>query len=448
MATRREFLRLAAGAALAAGACASNGGDSKARAVSTSTAKKERTLRIVQWGHFVPAYDQWFDNEYTRQWGLENDVEVVVDHISILQLQDQAGAEVARQAGHDIFFFLTPPATLEDDVIDHREIVEEAKSRLGPMTPLLERGILNPKTKKYLGFPEFWAPYPVNYRSDAWGAAGLRPDSWDDIRRGAPILKAAGAPVGFSFARADPDANWALLSLMFAHGASIQDESGNVIINSKETIEALRVGTAIYREGMTPEVLTWDGTSNNRFLASGSGSMTLNPVSAIRAVEKQDPDLASRIALVPVPSGPAARLGTHSVFGTYAVWKFARNPEAAKQFLVDLAVNYREAFLRSELYNLPGFPGAVKDLDEILANDPAARPPGKYALLAKATDWSTNIGHPGATNAAVDEVFNQYVVTEMFAMAAKGEATPEEAARMAEAKITPIFDKWREQGKI
>ena len=27
------------------------------------------TLRILQWSHFVPAFDTWFDNTYTKAWG-------------------------------------------------------------------------------------------------------------------------------------------------------------------------------------------------------------------------------------------------------------------------------------------------------------------------------------------------------------------------------------------
>ena len=39
-------------------------------------------LRIMTWAHFVPAYDQWLDNTYVKQWGEANDVEVKVDHIN------------------------------------------------------------------------------------------------------------------------------------------------------------------------------------------------------------------------------------------------------------------------------------------------------------------------------------------------------------------------------
>jgi multiple sugar transport system substrate-binding protein len=36
----------------------------------------------------------------------------------------------------------------------------------------------------------------------------------------------------------------------------------------------------------------------------------------------------------------------------------------------------------------------------------------------------------------------------MFAAAARGEMTAEDAVKAAEAEMRPIFDKWRERGKI
>jgi hypothetical protein len=38
-------------------------------------------LTIIQWAHFVPAYDTWFDNTWSKNWGQKNDVQVKVDHI-------------------------------------------------------------------------------------------------------------------------------------------------------------------------------------------------------------------------------------------------------------------------------------------------------------------------------------------------------------------------------
>jgi multiple sugar transport system substrate-binding protein len=73
---------------------------------------------------------------------------------------------------------------------------------------------------------------------------------------------------------------------------------------------------------------------------------------------------------------------------------------------------------------------------------------GKYALIAHAQDWSTNVGHPGYANAAVDEVFNQYLIPKMVGAAARGEMTAEAAVAAAEKEVKAIYDRWRERGKL
>ena len=64
----------------------------------------------------MPAYDTWFDNVYVKRWGEANDTEVIVDHINQADIPARAAAEVAAQSGHDLFFFLAPPAQYEDQV--------------------------------------------------------------------------------------------------------------------------------------------------------------------------------------------------------------------------------------------------------------------------------------------------------------------------------------------
>jgi multiple sugar transport system substrate-binding protein len=450
---RRGFLRVAGAAAAAAAVGGSCGGGSDKKAAPAATKESgpgggERTLRIAQLNHFVPAYDTWFDNEYTKRWGEDHDIAVTVDHIPYEQLTARADTEVASQRGHDIFGFISPP-TFEDHVIDHREVVEEVESKVGKMDPLVERSILNPKTGKYIAFSDYWAAKPVHYRADLWNRLqpGLSPDSWDDVVRAGSGLKAAGHPLGIGMS-SDPDSELALSALLAAHGGSVQDKAGDVVLDRPASVEAVKLGTAIFRTGMTDEVFGWDAASNNRLLASGRTSLILNPVSAMRAVEDQDPELAAQIALAPLPSGPAGRIGPTSFMGISVIWQFSQNQEMAKQFLVDLALNSREAFLRSEFYNLPSFPGAVKDLAQLVASDSGARPPEKYRLLAEASRWTTNLGHPGPTNAAVTEMFNEFLVSKMFAAAARGELSAEDAVKRAHAQAVAIFAKWRERGKI
>jgi multiple sugar transport system substrate-binding protein len=215
------------------------------------------------------------------------------------------------------------------------------------------------------------------------------------------------------------------------------------------TVDAVKAAAALYSGSLPSESLSWnDASANNRYLAGGKGSLILNPISALRAVEKQDPAMAGKILLAPGLAGPAARLSPVGAVSVFVIWKFADNQELAKRFLVDFVVGYREAFIRSEFYNFPAFPGSVPDLAELVAKAPGAEPAGKYALLAQAPDWNTNIGHPGYSNAAVDEVFNDYLIPKMFGAAARGQTTAEEAVRAADAEVRAIYGRWRERGKV
>ncbi|MGH9011288.1 MAG: hypothetical protein ACRDYF_15805, partial [Acidimicrobiia bacterium] len=156
---RRAFLRLAGSAAglAAVGVGAGCGSGSKKRGTTATTTSGpgggERTLRVAQWGHYVPGFDTWFDNEFARRWGEEHDVDVIVDHVPFNEVTARADTEVARGHGHDIFGFVWASSALfEDQTIDHREIVDEVQAKLGSMHPLVERSVLNPKTKRYVGF--------------------------------------------------------------------------------------------------------------------------------------------------------------------------------------------------------------------------------------------------------------------------------------------------------
>ena len=100
------------------------------------------TLRIIQWSHFVPAYE-WFDKIYVKRWGQANDTEVIVDHINQADIPARAAAEVAAQSGHDLFFFLSPPAAYEDQVIDHANIVQEVTKKRGRMKQVAFKATYN-----------------------------------------------------------------------------------------------------------------------------------------------------------------------------------------------------------------------------------------------------------------------------------------------------------------
>ncbi len=438
--SRRNLIKTATAGAAALGASALV--PAAARAQGTG---KKKTLKICQWNHFVPGYDKWFNGQYIKEWGQKNDTEVIVDNIGIPAINSTAAAEVAAKKGHDLFMFLSPRAVYEEDVIDHRELYEECERKYGKPIDLAVKSTYNPKTKRYFGFSDSYVPDPINYRGDLWDEIGMKPDSWDEIRRGGKKIKdKTGIPVGIGQS-AELDTAMAMRAVLYAHGASEQDAEGRLILNSKQTLEAVKYVKALYTETMTPEVLAWDPSSNNRAMIAGKTSLVLNAISITREAENKNLPIADKILLAKAAKGPVRRMGLEHVMNVYVIWKFAENQEGAKKFLVDYVGNFHRAFEASEFYNFPCWPKQVSDLTKMLANDSKGKPAGKYEVLADALDWATNVGYPGYANAAIDEVFSTWVINTMFAQASTGAASPEDAIKEAEAKCKQIWSKWKER---
>jgi len=59
--SRRDFIKIAGTGGMAAGALG------PAFLFPERAAAQQKTLKILQWSHFVPAYDQWFNNTFAKQ---------------------------------------------------------------------------------------------------------------------------------------------------------------------------------------------------------------------------------------------------------------------------------------------------------------------------------------------------------------------------------------------
>jgi multiple sugar transport system substrate-binding protein len=434
--SRREFVKTAG--VIAAGAGASMIFPGRALA-------QQKTLKILQWSHFVPGYDKWFDGVFCKEWGEKNNTKVTVDHIAIPEVNARAAAEVAAQKGHDLFMFLSPPAAYEKQVIDHAELYQEVEKKWGKTVELGHKSTYNPKTKKYFAFSDSFVPDPGNYRQDLWSQVGYPkgPDTFEDLHKGATAIKKKfGNPCGLGLSQ-ELDTNMAVRAMLWSFGGAEQNEAGQVTINSKNTVEALKFMRSLYKDAETPEVFTWDPSSNNRGILAGKLSYVQNAISVTRTAEKENPDMSAKIQLVPALKGPVRRIASEHVMSCYAIWNFAENKEGAKKFLVDYMDHFADAFKASEFYNFPCFAKTVPNLKQLIANDPKANPPGKYAVLGNVLDWATNVGYPGYATAGIDEVFNTFVLPTMFAKAARDEMSPQDAAAAAEKEIKRIFDKWK-----
>jgi len=419
-ASRRNFIKAVGGSALATGIGANIIVPGRARAA-------RKTLKILQWVHFVPAYDAWFNSERIKDWGEKNDTDVIVDNIHTAGISSRARA------------------------VDMSDVYQECERRVGKPIDLAIKSTYNPKTKKYFAFSPSFTPDPVNWRQDLFSQVGLSkgPTTWDEVRSfGSKIRQQSGTPVGIGLAQ-EEDTSMALRTIMYSWGAHEQDEAGNPVLNSKQTVDAIKFVKSLFEETMTPDVFTWDTSSNNRWMLAGKCSLAVNAISITREAENKGmTDISRKIQLARALKGPVRAIGLEHVMSCYVVWKFAENIAGAKQFLVDYTTDFKPAFLASQFYNFPCFPKTVPDLRQIIAYDDHAQPADKYKVLEDVLSWATNVGYPGHANAAIDEIFSTWLLNLMFAKAAGGALSPEEALKEADTACKRIFAKWKDRGLI
>jgi multiple sugar transport system substrate-binding protein len=437
--SRRDFMKIAGASGIAAGALG------PAFLFPERAAAQQKTLKILQWSHFVPAYDTWFDGTFAKQWGEKHNTNVVVDHINLVDLPTRAASEAQAKRGHDLFMLLSPPAKYENQVIDMTHVYQEVEKKWGKKIDLAHKSTYNPKTKKYYAFSDSFAPDPGNWRKDLFEQVGFPngPDTYDDLRKGAKAIKEKfGNPCGLGLSQ-ELDTSMAMRALLWSFGGAEQDEEGRVTINSKNTIEALKFMKALYEESETPEVFTWTPPSNNQAMLAGKVSYVANAISITRQSEREKLPIDKNIMISRALKGPVRRIAAEHVMNCYVIWDFAENKDGAQQFLIDYIDAFHDGFVAGQFYNFPCFQKTVPNLQKEISNDPRSTPPDRYKVLGDVLDWATNVGYPGYCSAAIDQAFYSWVIPTMFATVANGKATPEDAAKTAEAEYNRIFERMK-----
>jgi multiple sugar transport system substrate-binding protein len=453
--SRRSLIRTAGIAGMAAAIGAQTTGRAATLVQSTPTVNISGTsLNILQWSHFVPVFDTWFD-QFLKEWGEANGVTVQVDHVNTADIPATFAAEISARQGHDIVEHIASLPQYEKSVVDMTDLVEEATRRHGPQLDMCRNNSFNPTTNTFYGFTHGYAPDPANYRKSLWEPAGFPngPTTFEELLTGGTqIWNEQGVQMGIGMSQ-EIDSNMAAQAMIWAFGGSVQDENENITINSPETLAAVEYMKSLYESCMTPEVFGWNAASNNQLLVAGQASYILNSISAFRTAQEQQPETADDIFFSTPLVGPGgedrALAHGHAVF-TAMIPTYSTNQDTAKEFLLHLVANYQAASDAGKFYNFPAFPETYPELiaeDGPLSNDPyGANPPDKLSTLQTANDWTVNLGWPGPANAMIGEAFNTFILSDMMAKAARGDMTPQDAITEAETKLNQIATNWRNEG--
>jgi len=425
---RRKFLTVA-GAGVAGGSLLT-----MLEARQAPAQIKGTTLRILQWSHFIPAYDAWYD-KFAKEWGDKNGVKVRVDHIPHLELPARMAAEFAAGAGHDIIHNGSSILTrlYYKSLVDLSDTYDQIGKKHGGWIPAAKS--LVEVEGRYYGLPIYHILLPMLWRKDLFDQAGLKaPDTWELARVAARTLKPKGHPTGMHFSQcADANLNWR--SLLFSFGGAEADPSGdNILIDSKETRETMRFAKALFDEGMTPEVFSWDDASDNRFLASGVGCWIHDAISAYRTTEDTNPPVFQNTHIALEPAGPSGKRVSVAAANVWMVWKFAKNQQAAKEFLVHLMDNDREGVIQSRGYNMPYINDGYKKPMPVIGTDP------KMQVLQDFPKIVAFFGYPGPFTTPIQEVVNLYVLPDMFTRVGRGQNI-EDVMKWGMGEYRRIFSK-------
>jgi multiple sugar transport system substrate-binding protein len=389
------------------------------------------TLKILQWSHFVPAYDNEYFDKYAVEWGKKNNVEVTVDHLQTDTVVTRVAAEVAANSGHDLTQVetATDVPVFAEKTVDMTPLGNYLGETHGGWLPVAEQvAKINGVWK---GIPDFYISFPGIYRKDYYDGAGLQPsETWDDLLKAGTALKAKGNPAGIAIS-ACGDSNTSILALMACFGSSVTAKDGKTItINSPETKQAIEFMQKLYKDAMTPEVLSWDNAGNNRFLASGIGSWIHNPISAYRSLEKP---IQEKSYISGPPGGPKNRVMIIPL-RTYLTWQWTKEKEVAEKFLHDFFAQYTEAQKASTGYNHP----LLKQFEK--KPMPGIGEEAKLNILQDVGQYAGTIGWPGPVTKAAGEVFNAYIIPTMFQQVMQGTAI-DKAIADAETKVKLIYEK-------
>ena len=351
MQTRRQFI-IRGGQLVAAATAAATG-----PTVFSRDAQAASQLKILQWSHFVPAYDAWFD-PWAKKWGAAKGIEVTVDHVGFADVVPRATADVAAVVRPRHPHVHRAGSAFEEHVLDLTDVHVMLEKKYGPEIELAKRSTYNPHTKKYFALSDMWVPDPGDYLKSYWTEAGMPegPVTWEDLVKAAPEIKKR-TPRSRSHRdrlSQDIDSNMAVRDILWCFGGSLQDKDSNVVLNSPETLAALEYAKRLYSVGMTQAVLSWNAASNNQALIAKETTYILNSISAYRTAQDNKMPVADDIYFTRPLKGPTGiQLASEHVMSGYAVWKFSKNQDAAKEFLVALVDASRESTMASKLYNFP-----------------------------------------------------------------------------------------------
>ena len=398
--------------------------------------EKGASLRMLRPVRFVQPDEDIF-RANAAKFSKETGVEVKVDFVGWEDINQQTAVTSNSGAGPDIIIgFSDAPHIYADKLIELTDVADYLGKKYGGWQRLAQKYGMRAKSQTWIGLPFGGSTGPLIYRKSILQSVGFDkvPDDHAGFLDLCRKLQKAGKPAGFALGNAVGDGNGFASFLLWTHNAALLDEEGNVIINSKETIAALKWLKELYPT-FIPGTPSWNDVSNNRAYSSQEISLTANGVSLYFSL-KNDPStraIAEDSEHQLLPKGLASTSTMGALTLNAMVFKHSPYPNAAKAFLTFMMEKEQyEPWLNAN----SGYwsqPLAAYEDAAVWSGDP------KVKIFKNAMKSSYYTGYRGPISAATGAVNADYVLVQMCASVATDAATPEAAAAEAERRAKRYF---------
>jgi multiple sugar transport system substrate-binding protein len=427
--SRRDFLKTSATAA--AGAAVTGGLSGPAAAadpVFKPVPEKGAKLRMLRWKRFVQGdEDMWAAN--TKKFTEKTGVEVRVDAEGWEDVRPKAAVAANVGSGPDMIIGTFEDAhQYPDKLVDVSDLANYLGAKYGGWYDAAKAyGMHN---GKWVAVPMGCAGNAMVYRESHMKAAGFDkfPTDLDGFLKLCQGLKAKGTPAGFALGNATGDANSWTHWLLWAHGGKLVDEKNVVVVNSPETIKALEYAKKLY-ETFIPGTLSWLDPNNNKAFLDGQCSLTANGISIYYAAKTSTDEklkaMAADINHGQFPIGPVGKPTVLNLAFPMMIFKYTKYPNAAKAYLQFMMEKEQYEPWQQAAIGYVSQPLAAYESNPIWTIDPKHTPYRDCMKNMRPNGYAGTMGYASASCMA------DFIVANMFAEAASGSKTPQEAAERA-----------------
>jgi multiple sugar transport system substrate-binding protein len=394
------------------------------------------SLRVLRPTKFVSG-DETMYIENAKKFTAQTGVDVRVDFEGWEDLRPKTAVAASVGSGPDIVVaWSDDPQKFADQCLDLTEVATYLGKKYGGWWPIAEK--YGTRDGKWIAMPLGASGGRVVYRKSWVGEAGYDgiPKDVDGFLDLCRKLQKNGHPAGLAVGNAVGDANAWCNWLVWAFGGKLADQNDKVIINSKETVAALKYGKELYAT-FIPGTLAWNDTNNNKAFLAGDIGLTQNGISVYYAAKTSKDEaqqkMAEDIYHGRMPIGPVGMATERALVVNQMVFNYTKFPNAAKEFLrFSLEKEQYDPYLNACI-GYWNHPLQAYDASAVWTADPKHEP---YKHVLADCLWD---GYEGGLGEASAAVLADFVIVQMVASVCAGQATPEEAAAEAQRRAERYY---------